>query len=367
MANGFQFYSGDDDYLLTQRAKETWDTWIAETGADEYSIEIIDGRANNVSDVDSVISQAVGSLQAMSLFGGAKLVWIRNANFFADSVTGRAQGTQDLLDRLKSTIDTLDGESARLLISATPVDRRRAGYKWFFKQGKGDHLAFDGKNLGPLYALIEKIANEAKVTFSGNAREILIAKVSGNARVVENETAKVATMVGPGGTVSEEHIHEHVPVFGDTDFFEAAEAFYTLDLKKTLIALDRHFFTFSDARGLISNLQGRNRLLIQIRTLLDAKAIRLSGGPRGGVDKSSWESAQRRYGTAFGSDNTKSGFNIFTQNAWYVGMLAKTAERLKLKKLIDFQLEFSKAFEQILSRPTEQHTVMRETAIRCLG
>ncbi|MEM7672041.1 MAG: DNA polymerase III subunit delta [Verrucomicrobiota bacterium] len=367
MTQGFQFFSGDDDYLLTQRAKAVWSDWIEETKADEYSIEIIDGRANNVSDVDGIISQTVGSLQAMSLFGGAKLVWIRNANFFADSVTGRAQGTLDRLDRLKSSIETLDGQSARLLISATPVDRRRAGYKWFYKQGNGQHLAFDGKNLGPLYALIEKMASEAQVEFSGNAREILIAKVSGNARVVENETAKIATMVGPGGTITEDHIHEHVPVFGDTDFFEAAEAFYTLDLSKTLLALDRHFFTFSDARGLISNLQGRNRLLIQIRTLIDAKAIRLSSGPRGGVDKSSWESAQRHYGDIFGSDNSKSGFNIFSQNAWYVGMLARTAERLKLKKLVDFQLEFSKAFEQILNRPTEQHTVMRETAIRCLG
>lgn len=367
MGSGFQFFSGDDDYLLTQKAKETWDGWVAETGADEYSVEVMDGRASNVADVENVVSQAIGSLQAMSLFGGTKLVWIRNANFFADSVTGRAKGTQEQIDQLKATIENLDGASARLLISATPVDRRRAGYKWFFKQGSGEHLAFDGKNVGPLFALMNKITQEAQVSFSGNAPEILIAKVSGNARVVENETHKLATMVGPGGTISEAEVHEHVPVFGDTDFFEAAEAFYTLDLRKTLHALDRHFFTFSDARGLISNLQGRNRLLVQIRTLLDAKAIRLSAGPRGGVDKSSWESAQRRYGDVFGGENSKSGFNIFSQNAWYVGMLARTAERLKLKKLVDFQLEFSRAFEEILSRPNDQHTVMRETAIRCLG
>ena len=241
MGIGFQFLSGDDDYLLTQKAKETWDGWISETGADEFSVEGMDGRASNVADVQNVVSQAIGSLQAMSLFGGAKLVWIHNANFFADSVTGRSKGTQEQVDRLKATIENLDGSSARLLVSATPVDRRRAGYKWFFKQGDGEHLAFDGKNLGPLITLMNGIAQEAGVSFSGNAPEILIAKVSGNARVVENETHKIATMVGSGNVITEEIVHEHLPVFGDTDFFEAAEAFYTLDLRKTLVALDRHY------------------------------------------------------------------------------------------------------------------------------
>jgi DNA polymerase III subunit delta len=50
-----------------------------------------------------------------------------------------------------------------------------------------------------------------------------------------------------------------------------------------------------------------------------------------------------------------------------LGRLAETARRLNMKRLIDFQMEFIRAFESVIGRPSEQEAVMRETAIRCLG
>jgi DNA polymerase III subunit delta len=38
-----------------------------------------------------------------------------------------------------------------------------------------------------------------------------------------------------------------------------------------------------------------------------------------------------------------------------------------LKKLIDFQIAFTEAFEAIIERPNEQGEVCRELAIRCLS
>ncbi|MCH2154411.1 MAG: DNA polymerase III subunit delta [Opitutales bacterium] len=362
--SAFQFFSGDDDFLLNQRGDEVWQDWISETGADDYSREVFDGRVNNVADLEKLISQLRGSLQSMSLFGGCKLVWIKNFNALADSVTGRAKSSLDLLDSIKDDITHLQPDTARLLITASPVDRRRAFYKWIFKAGAGMHLSVDAKDPTPMLGLIEKIVTDRQVSFDIPARELLIAKVSANARVIQNETEKLATMVGDGGTITEHLVHAYVPVFGDTDFFEAAEVFYQLDLRPALVALDRYFFTYSDARGLISNLQGRNRLLIQLKSLLQSCAIRL--GARG-IDKRGWDNASHQFNDLFPGETRKSPFNIFSQNAWYAGRLAATADRVPLRKLINFQLEFTRAFEGILARPNDQPDVLRDTFVRCLS
>ena len=132
-----------------------------------------------------------------------------------------------------------------------------------------------------------------------DAIELLIGKVNGNTRLIVEETRKLLTFSGEGAEpISERLVADLVPNFGDADFFEAADAFYSMNLSWTLEALRRHFFTQSESRPLLGSLQSRNRLLIQLRVLLDAGAIRLGGR---GISKSDLESAARTYGHHFGA------------------------------------------------------------------
>ena len=61
-----------------------------------------------------------------------------------------------------------------------------------------------------------------------------------------------------------------VPNFGEGDFFEATDAFFSGQLEWALDALNRHFFTQAEARPLLGSLQSRNRLMIQLRILKDS-------------------------------------------------------------------------------------------------
>src|SRR5262249_27262521 len=140
---------------------------------------------------------------------------------------------------------------------------------------------------------------------------------------------------------------------------------FSLDLAWTLDALKRYFFAGHSARPLLSSLQGRNRLMIQLRVLLDSGELRLGYS---GIDKGSLEAARKAYARHFGGLEEKSTFNIFTQNVWYLGKLGEKAKGLPLKKLIDFQTSFVGAFEELLRRGAqEDEAVMRELAVRCLG
>jgi DNA polymerase-3 subunit delta len=202
--------------------------------------------------------------------------------------------------------------------------------------------------------------------------ELLLAKVGANTRLIVEETRKLATFALPteisaqeGGDqaiITEAHVAELTPNVAEGDFFEAAEAFFSGDLKWTLSALHRHFFTGGDARPVISALQNRNRILLQVRALVDAGDARV--GPRG------LDGLQRAAGTyagRFTGATEKSSFNVFTQNPWYVGKLAGSAKLPNLRRLIDNQQEFIAAFEEIIRRPGEQEEVLREMAVRCLA
>ena len=108
----------------------------------------------------------------------------------------------------------------------------------------------------------------------------------------------------------------------------------------------------------------RNRILIQARVLIDAGELRMPGNF--GFDKAAWARAQEAYAPHFGGDKEKSSYQLFTQNQWYAGKLVSSGKLPPLRRLIDNQQEFIAAFEEIIRRPNDQETVLREMAVRCL-
>ncbi len=360
----FTFICGDDDYLVSEKGRE-WFAARTQGLADDLSKEIVDGRAGNYAEVEAALGHFRSAVQTVSMFEERKVVWFKDVTFLADSVTGRAQGTLDLLEDLKECLQGIDPASVGVLVTAQPVDKRRSFYKWIQKTADFTILA-TGKNQAEACAnLIAEECARAGVKISRAAVKALIAKVNGNTRLIVAETRKLCTFIGSRGReIGERLVIDLVPNFGEADFFEAADAFFSLDLKWTLEALRRHFFTNHDSRGLLGSLQSRNRLLIQLRVLIDAGAIQPGGGS---LAKSDLEAAAHTYRRHFEEHSQKSNLNLFTQNPWYLGRLAQTAGKVSLKKLVNFQMAFADAFEGIIRRPNEQEEVCRELAVKCLS
>jgi DNA polymerase-3 subunit delta len=303
------------------------------------------------------------SVQTVSMFGGRRVVWLKDVNFLADTVTGRAESTLVLVEELQRLLEGLNPDETAVLITAAPVDRRRSFPKWCEKQADFTLVGGDADNAGEALAGVALAeAQTMGASFAPGAIELMLAKVGANTRLVVEETRKLATYVGEGAKIEEVHVAELTPNVAEGDFFEAAEAFFSGDLKWTLEALHRHFFSGGDARPVISALQNRNRILLQVRALVDAGAARI--GPRGldGLPR-----AGAQFGGRFTGATEKSSYNLFTQNPWYVGKLAGSAKLPSLRRLIDNQQEFIAAFEEIIRRPGEQEEVLREMTVRCLA
>ena len=203
---------------------------------------------------------------------------------------------------------------------------------------------------------------------------LALTMVGANTRLLTEEVRKLATYAGlpseasakegEGCVITEAQVIELTPNQAEGDFFESADRFFAGDLPGTLHALEKHFFAGGDARPVLSSLQNRNRILIQARVLIDAGDLRMPGPY--GFDKAAWARAQSTYARHFGGDAEKSSYNLFTQNQWYAGKLVSSGRLPSLRRLIDNQQEFIAAFEEIIRRPDEQETVLRDMAVRCL-
>lgn len=361
-AKNFTFVCGSDDFLVGRIGAERYAALAAEV-PDEFSREVLSGFAGNIGEVESAINRFRESVQTVSMFGSRRVVWLKDVNFLADSVTGRAEGTLKLLEDLQELLAALNPAETAVLITAAPVDRRRAFPKWCEKNADFTLVGADDSDGAGLEAVVLAEARALGTTIEPDAVRLLLARIGSNTRLLVEEVHKLATYAAEGSAIEEAHVAEITPNVAEGDFFEAAEAFFSGDLKWTLGALHRQFFSEPNAaRPILAALQNRNRILLQVRALLDAGLVRV--GPRGldGLPK-----AAAAFGTKFTGATEKSSFNLFTQNPWYVGKLAGSAKLPSLRRLIDNQQEFIAAFEEIIRRPSEPEEVLREMAVRCLA
>jgi DNA polymerase-3 subunit delta len=353
---------GDDDFLVRQRAREIFDDLAGEF-PDDLSREIIDGRADRVDDVERILSEAKSACQTLSLFGGGKLVWINEANFLNQSKTGAAQGSKDALEACKPFLEKLS--QAKLILSACPVHRNHQFIKWLQNNSKYEDIAKEEKGEASFRRIVEETARECSVDFAPGALEFLAGKIGGHSRLGVEETRKLASYVGQEGSpITEELITELVPDFGEGDFFEASEAFFSNDLKWALDAIERHFFHAKDARPLLATLQNRNRLLIQLRVLAEGGEL----DPDQRLSKEKLEQLGHKHAHHFSDSGEKSTLNLFSQNPWFLGRLLPIVKRFNTRKLIDLQSSLLETFEQLLIQPREQQVnIFKDLAIRTLS
>lgn len=380
----FVFVCGQDDFLVDRIGRERFNV-MAEGTTDDFSREVISGFAANSDEVAVALGRFREAVQTVPMFGGKHVVWLKDVSFLANTQTGNADTTLELVAGLQELLERFDAAETAVLITAAPVDRRTSFFKWC--ERNADFVQAGGKDSASPEALASVAMAEARslnATFGPGAVELLVARVGATTRLLVEEVRKLANYAegveaGRGAStgsasasgvdglprcvISESDVAELTPNTAEGDFFETAEAFGSGDLTWTLAALERHFFTGGDARPILAALQNRNRLMIQLRALADAGEARV--GERG---VEGLHDAAEKYSGKFGeAADEKSSLNVFTQNPWYVGKLAGRGRLPSLRRLIDTQAELISAFEEINRRPQEQEEVLREMAVRCLA
>src|SRR3954454_19536328 len=106
---------------------------LTPAGAAEFGLEIVDGAAGNAEQAAARIRSSIDALQTLPFLGGAKVVWLKNANFLGDDQKARSASVQSALEELSDVLGRGVAPNVTFLISATDIDKRRAFYKTLVK------------------------------------------------------------------------------------------------------------------------------------------------------------------------------------------------------------------------------------------
>ncbi|HEY4989722.1 MAG TPA: DNA polymerase III subunit delta, partial [Opitutaceae bacterium] len=197
----FSFICGQDDFLVGRMGRKRYEA-LAGDAADEFSREVVNGFALNVDEVEKAVNRFREAVQTVPMFGGRRVIWLKDVNFLADSVTGKAETTLTCVEDLQELLATVNPEESAVLITAAPVDRRRSFPKWCEKNADFA-LADGGEDGAGLAAVVQAEARSLGVQFAPGAMELLLAKTGANTRLLVEEVHKLATFAAEGAMIDE--------------------------------------------------------------------------------------------------------------------------------------------------------------------
>ncbi|MGE9266574.1 MAG: DNA polymerase III subunit delta, partial [Verrucomicrobiales bacterium] len=133
--------------------------------------------------------------------GGAKVVWLKNANFLADDRTGGSEraktGVENLLEVLKSGLP----EGVTFLLSASGIDKRRAFYKWLNKNAECRvydkiDISKDGWE-DQVASLVSREAKSLGLRLAPDALDLFVQLCAEDTRQITSELKKIDLYLGP--------------------------------------------------------------------------------------------------------------------------------------------------------------------------
>ncbi|MDR1255001.1 MAG: hypothetical protein LBJ78_03190 [Puniceicoccales bacterium] len=340
----FQFIFGFDEFFVELKAKAVIETLT------DTSLEGIDGQMNTVSDLKRVFEAIVESLRTVDFFEPRKCVWLRNTNLFASTSPAITEAGQDAVDKWLHFLKQLPSETY-FFISASTVDKRTKLFKIIQSLAACTELE-EAEQGSRLRALIETLSRQYAVTMDPDATEAFIQKLNGHPRMMSNEFEKLACFNNFRGTITRDCVLGNTPTVPNDEFFEPVEAFYAGDFKRYLQSLGNHCLLHKEVRSVLSALQNRNRLLLQIAYLQQKHAVT-------SCDKQSLVSVEPRFREFFSPIGAKNSFCLFSQNPWYVSRL-KT--HFPYEILLQLQMDFVEVFDQLLKAPKNTYLIMENLA-----
>ncbi len=270
--NPFHVIVGSDDGLVREEALALYNQ-LTGGNDDGFTHETIDGNADNAEGAYQICGSAVQSLMTMPMFGGDKVVWLRNVNFLGDDVTGRAQRTEAGVEMLRSAVEKGLPQRIRFLLSADKVDKRR-GF-WKFLEKNASVRSYDKIDVSrdgwqdQVAQIVEGRARELGLSFEPEALELFIMLAGEQSKQIANELEKLDLYLGlERREVTEDDVRRLVPLSRAAVIFETGKAIQTGNVARAIQLIDEQLNAEESAIGIM-----RASIINVVRNLYMAKLI----------------------------------------------------------------------------------------------
>ena len=279
---------GTDEGRVAEEAARLFNE-LKPSGDDEFTNDLVEGSASNSEEAYQICAKAIEAIQTLGFFGGAKVVWLKNANFLADDRTGGAErskeGVEALLDVLKGGL----GDEVTFLLSASGIDKRRAFYKWL--QKNAELAVFDKIDVSKegweeeVAMMVRGRAKDLSLLFEDDALDLFVQLAGEDTRQIGNELEKLSLYVGEGGVVDLAAVRIMVPASRKGVIWEVSRALERRDAARVVQLIDAQMEKNESAIGIMrAAIIPTVRNLFLVRVLLDSFP-RLPSGNRGAFAK----------------------------------------------------------------------------------
>jgi DNA polymerase-3 subunit delta len=274
---------GSDESEVKRRAKELAIA-LAPAEGGEFSVDRIDGNADNAEQAVLRIHQTIEAIQTLPFFGGEKLVWLKDINFLSDNIIGRAASVQDALERLMTLLKEGVPPGVRFLLSAPDIDKRRSFYKSLGKTAKVEQ--FDKIDTGrsgweeDAAAIIHQRASASGLQFEPEALELFIRLAGADTRQLRNELEKIDLYLGAQRRITSSVVRALVAKTAAGVIWEIGNSISKRQLGRSLALLDQLLFQGETPIGILyAAIIPMVRNLLTVKDLMDRYRLNAPGTP----------------------------------------------------------------------------------------
>jgi DNA polymerase-3 subunit delta len=245
---------GSDEGETKRRARELAIKLTPEQGGD-FGVDTIDGMADNAEQAVLRIRQAKEAIQTLPFFGREKLVWLKNVNFLADTVTSRSATVQEAMEELKDVLSHGLPDGVRFLLSASEIDKRRSFYKSLGKFAKVEQFdRIDQTRPGweeEVQEVARRLAAELDLEFEPEALEMFVRLAGGDGRQLRNELEKIDLYLGDTRVIQTDAVRALVAKSTSGVIWELGTCISKRQLGESLTLLDQLIFQGETPIGIL--------------------------------------------------------------------------------------------------------------------
>ncbi len=274
---------GSDENQVKLRAKALADQ-LSPPEVGEFGLDLVDGVADNAEQAVVRLARAREAIQTFPFFGGRKLVWLKNVNFLADSVTGRSSAVLAALEEFKDFLAAGLPAGTSFILSATEIDKRRAFYKALGKLGLLEVFdRIDTTKPGweeEAEAVVRALATETRLHFAPAALELFIQRVGADSRQIVGELEKIDLYLGESREVTENVVRELVARSVSGVIWDLSNRISRRDLPACLRLLDQLLTQGETAIGILfAAIIPTIRNLLAVKDLLERHRLKPPSSP----------------------------------------------------------------------------------------
>jgi len=283
MSTAVYLIFGDDEFLAAAKAKQTVDALVAPEDR-AFGLETIDGNADTVDAAVAIVSRCIESLQTPGLLGGRKVVWLRDADFLAETVTGKSERVRDAMTELAGMIKSglLAGQT--LLVSALKVSKKYTFYKTCKALGEVHEFAVPDKAWASeklAQGRLQELLKKAGLRMHREVAAAFLEKVGTDTRQIVNEVGKMALFLGGEHEVRLEDVEAVTSFSRGAIAWDLADSVGARDLSRAVTLVRQLLFQKESPIRLVSSIGGRIRELMIYREAMDKGWLRVQKREKG--------------------------------------------------------------------------------------